>query len=180
MLKNIRVLAGSTGSSSAMRRVWVAIDEDSIEKITPYLGSRSSPYRVYTPDRSRIEEIDILYLRLKASGSDYMLHPEDAKRFFPNMKFGDFTPEDEARERGELSNEDPEPVQPPEEPSAPEMPFAVPRDGTTVGIDIASGHDAPGVTTIRSEGGTYQTGRVEAHIEPMQPSSPFRPFDDDF
>lgn len=180
MLKNIRVLAGSTGLSSAMRRVWIAIDEDSIEKITPYLGSRSSPYRVYTSDRSGVEEVDILYLRLKGSGSEYMLHPDDAKRFFPNMKFGNFTPEDEARERGELSNEDPEPVQPPSETSDTTTPFAEPYAGATVGIDIASGHDAPGVTTIRSAGGTYPTGRVEANIEPTTPVSPFCRFGDDF
>ena len=180
MLKNIRVLAGSAGSTSAMRRVWVAIDEDSIEKITPYLGSRLSPYRVYTPDGSRVEEVEILYMRLKASGSDYLLHPDDAKRFFPNMKFGDFTPEDETRERGELSNEDPEPEQSPAEPSDPEMPFTVPRDGTTVGIDIATGHDTPGITAIRSENETYQTVRASVRIEPAPPGSPFRPFDDDF
>lgn len=117
MLKQIRVLAGS--SSSVMRRVWAVVNDDCIERMAPYKASR----RVYVPDGSdRIEEVEISYLRTR-TGADYLMHPDDVRRFFPDLRVGCFTPEDLARERGEISNEEPEPASQDDEEIVDSVPF---------------------------------------------------------
>lgn len=106
MLRQIRVLAGS--SSGTMRRVWAVINDDSIERIMPFMGTRQMQCSVSIPDGSgRAENIDLNYLRTR-NGNEILMHPDDVRRFFPDLRVGDFTPEDLAREREEISNEEPE------------------------------------------------------------------------
>lgn len=146
MLRQIRVLAGSSGG--AMRRVWAVINDDCIERIVPFMGARPARYAVCVPDGSgRVEDVDVNYIRTR-NGNEIMMHPDDARRFFPDLRVGGFTPEDLARERGEISNEEPEPAsQGDEEIPDPVLfqtvPFQFPNVSTASTAPTDSGATAP-------------------------------------